>query len=33
MFEWVFKIERWVSRMKTVIIARFVTAWAGTKKG
>jgi len=31
-FDWVFKIETWVSLMIIVIIARFVTAWAGMKK-
>jgi len=31
-FDWVVKIETWVSLMIIVIIARFVTAWAGRKK-
>jgi hypothetical protein len=32
MVDWVVKIETWVSLMKIVIIAGFVTAWAGRKK-
>ena len=31
-FDWVFKIDTWVSLMIIVIIANFVTAWSGNKK-
>ena len=31
-FKWVGTIATWVSLMKIVIIARFVTAWAVRKK-